>query len=503
MGGSTGAGGSAAPLDSGKESGAVGKPPYDWVGVIGDGQSLSTGCCDGIPLSTTQPFQNLKLVDNGPDPKYPTDGAATAMWATAPLTEPFRAWVPGHGTCTYPPDNCQYPNNVFKNGETPHSAMANTLSAMWRSQGSDYVTAHSVIGVGGSLLMYLIKGSTSYSAALSETRVYNQLAKAAGKTYGVAGMIFTHGESDAGTPDYEAGVYKFWQDYDTDLKMITGQTRDIVLFASQASASPVKGDSSAVQIWRAGVDHPGQIVCTGPKYQYGYLDGLHLPGPGYRRLGAKYAEVFDLVVNQGVRWKPLGPNKVTRSGAVITLDMDVPNPPLNWDDHIGPSHKGDHTAWANGRGFEVTDSNGADVAIASVEIKGSSVVVTLSQAPDAGAQLKISYATVPDAGGFQNGSQLHGQLRDSDGFMGYDAEKIQAQVTNGSNQVKGASGAFVRRAYRDVVSGTGLAPDTIITLINADTLTLSAPWTGASGMAELSLHHDESNYCVIFSMAVP
>jgi hypothetical protein len=219
--------------------------------------------------------------------------------------------------------------------------------------------------------------------------------------------------------------------------------------------------------------------------------------------GAKYAEVFDLVVNQGVPWKPLGPNKITRSGAVITIDMDVPNPPLNWDDHIAASHKGDHTAWANGRGFEVTDGNGADVAIASVEIRGTSVVLTLSQAPAAGAQLKVGYATVPDAGGFQNGTQLHGQLRDSDDFIGYDAEKIQAQVTNGSNQVKGASGVFVRRALRDVVSGTGLAADTIITLINADTLTLSAPWTGTSGMIELSFRHDQRNYCVIFSMPVP
>src|SRR5258708_16859238 len=129
MAGGAGTGGTATVTDSGREGGTLGKSPFDWVGVVGTGQSLSTGCCDGIPLSTTQPFKNLKLVDNGPDPKYPIDGAATAMLATSPLTEPIRAWVPGHGTCTYPPDNCQYPNNIFKNGETPHSAMANTLSA--------------------------------------------------------------------------------------------------------------------------------------------------------------------------------------------------------------------------------------------------------------------------------------------------------------------------------------------------------------------------------------
>jgi hypothetical protein len=504
--GTTGTGGASSLPDAGRDGGgSLGKSPFDWVGVIGSGQSLSTGCCDGIPLSTTQPFKNLKLVDSGPDPKYPTDGTATAMWATAPLTEPFRPWLQGYGTCSYPPDNCQYPNNVFKNGETPHSAMANTLSAMWRAQGSDYVTAHSLVGVGGALLMYINKGNGSYKAGLSETRVFNQLAKAAGKTYGVGGIIFTHGESDAGTPDYEAGVYKFWQDYNTDLKAITGQTRDIVLIGSQQSTTATQGDSSAVQLWRGGVDHPGQIICAGPKYQYTYLDGLHLPGAGSMRLGEKYAEVFDLVVNKDVAWKPLGPSKVTRAGAVITIDMDVPNPPLVWDETIGTPHKmGPHTAWANGRGFEVVDAAGTEIAIASAEIKGNSVVLTLMQAPAAGTMLKVRYATVNGYGqSFPNGSYPRGQLRDSDEFVGYDAEKIQVQVTSGMTQVKGATGAFARRTGRDVVTGTGLAAGTIVVSMMADTMTLSAPWTGASGMAELSFHHDLHNYCVHFSMAVP
>src|SRR5689334_18796199 len=57
-GAAMGSGGNATPADSGKEGGGQGKAPFDWVGVIGSGQSLSTGCCDGIPLSTTQPFKN-------------------------------------------------------------------------------------------------------------------------------------------------------------------------------------------------------------------------------------------------------------------------------------------------------------------------------------------------------------------------------------------------------------------------------------------------------------
>ena len=171
-GGNGGAGGVAMIADSGgKEGGVVlGKAPFDWVGVIGTGQSLSVGCCDTVIINTTQPFKNLKLADTGPDPKYPVDGTGAPVWSAIPLTEPIRAPVPGYGTCSYPPDNCQYPNNIFKTGETPHSGMANQLSASWRARGSDYITAHSVVGVGGSLLMYLQKGTGSYKAGLSETQ---------------------------------------------------------------------------------------------------------------------------------------------------------------------------------------------------------------------------------------------------------------------------------------------------------------------------------------------
>ena len=57
--------------------------PFDWVGVLGTGQSLSVGVTS-TAMSTTQPFHNLKLVDTGPDPKYPIDGSPTAKRATTP-----------------------------------------------------------------------------------------------------------------------------------------------------------------------------------------------------------------------------------------------------------------------------------------------------------------------------------------------------------------------------------------------------------------------------------
>jgi hypothetical protein len=507
MSGSQGSAGTGLmPSDGGM---VLGKPPFDWVGIIGTGQSLSVGWEAGI-VSPTQPFKNIKLLDQGPDPKYPIDNGATGQWSVTPLIEPIRKAVAGTGVGY---DDSQYPNNIFhyndSYGETPHSGMANTLSTVWAARGGtgDYITAHSVVGWSGHCLTDIDKkgGKRAFPAGISEARIFKKLADAQGKTYGVGGIVLTHGECDSSNPNYETGLYQLWQDYNTDLKTVTGQTRDVVLLISQQSSIAAGTGSSAVQVWKAGNDHPGQIVCTGPKYAFGPY-GLHLPGPGYERVGEKYAEVFDLIVNQGIAWKPVGPNKVTRNGAVITLSFDVPNPPLVWDTNLNPPHQTVHTAWAKGKGFEVIDAAKNEVAIASVEIQGSNVILTLAQAPAAGTALTVGYALTPDADGYVAGGDngMHGQLRDSDPFEGYSKETIEASVTNGSPNINDTmQNAFIRRAALDIVTGSGLPAGTVAAKMNFDQITLSSPWTGPTGKAMLTFHHNHYNYAVHFAMAVP
>jgi hypothetical protein len=493
-----GAAGDDRGVDAGpgdRDAGSI--APFDWVGVVGSGQSLATGytIAGGPSVSTTQPFHNLKLLDSGPDPKYPADGSGAPVWSAVPLTEPMR---PRFGL---PSD--QYPNNIY--GETPHSGMANALSAIWHARtGGDYVSAHTDVALGGRALVYIAKDTPSFQAAVNEARVFGLLAAAVGKTYGVGGIIFTHGEADAYNADYGAGVVQLQQDYDAALKAATGQTRDVVMLATQQSSSDGSG-SSAVQLWRAGADHPGQIACVGPKYQYEYSDGVHLTQPGYLRMGEKYGEVFDRVVNQGGAWKPVGPKSVARTDVTVTIDFDVPNPPLEWDQTIPAPHAKAHTAWSNGRGFEVTDGSGNELTIVSAEIVGAtSVVLTLATSPS--GPLTVGYAVTGDAHGCcwaGYGEGPHGQLRDSDDLVGYDAETIFVQATNGSPQILAPATALARRAGRDVVTGAGLPADTIVRGTTQGGLTLSAPWSGPTGTASLSFHHDLHNYCVHFSMAVP
>lgn len=485
------------------------QPPYDWVGIIGSGQSLSVGAFS-TAVSTTQPYKNLMLLDEGPAPKYPLDGAATTQWKVVPLAEPHRPNVSG----TFG-ENRNYPNNIAMlsadgpYGETPHSGMANAVSKSWAERGNvgDYITAHTAVGVGGFCLQYLAKGTTSYAAALSEARVYKTLADAAGKVYGVGGLIFTHGECDTSqkSADYGEKLYELYRDYNTDLKATTQQPNDLVMLASQQSS--VKGggqNSAAVQLWRAGRVHPGEIVCTGPKYAYGPYY-VHLPGPAYERMGEKYGEVFDLIVNQGKAWKPLGPNRIQREGKTITIGFDVPNPPLVWDTHLGKPHQSAHTAWAKGNGFEVTDRDQNELEIASAEIDGTSVKLTLARDPAAETALTVAYAVSPDDPSDYGGRDvdLIGLLRDSNPFVGYAQESIDVMATKGSKTFTATAGAFDRRALMDLAAAVGLPQGTVVEAQTVDSVTLSEPWEGETGRAAVSFHHNHYNYCVHFALDVP
>jgi hypothetical protein len=409
-----------------------------------------------------------------------------------------------------------YPNNMAgltdkgTYGETPHSGMANTISKAWAGRGNDgdYVTTHTAVGVGGFCLQYIVKGTPSYAAAISEAKVYKGLADAAGLVYGAGGVILTHGECDTttNTAEYGEKVHQLWSDFNTDLKAVTQQPNNIVLLASQQSS--VKGasgyNSPAVQLWRAGRSYPGEVVCTGPKYAYGSYY-VHLPGPSYERMGEKYGEVFDLIVNQGVAWKPLGPNKIQRNGKVIKIDFDVPDPPLVWDTHLPQPHQKAHTAWAAGNGFEVVDASNKEVQIESAEIDGASVNLTLAAEPASDAALTVGYAVTADDPGDFGGRDvdLIGLLRDSDPFEGAAVEAIEVQATNGSNTFTAAAGTFDRRALMDIASGTDLPDDSVVEAQMPDSITLSSAWAASTGKTTITFHHNHYNYCVHFGSDIP
>lgn len=416
MGGSASAGSDAG----GTANGPVNAPPWDWSGVIGTGQSLAVGQFGTPAKATTQPYGNLKLSTG--NAAWPLD-AADPTFTMVPLVEPI-----GRASTAYP---SAYPTNIA--GETPHAAMANQITALYQqASGQDYVGVHGEFGENGQGLNFLAKDATvmgvngrAYAASLMETQAITRLAQAAGKTYGVAAVILTHGESDAGNSAYEAGLYQLLTDYNTDIPVITGQTQKLLLILSQQNSVNDRSPSTLAQ-WKLGVDHPSEVVCSGPKYQYPYhaADHVHLETDGYEQLGEKYGQIYFERVVMGHDWQPLQPTSVERSGAVITVHFQVPVMPLVWDETFQPPNQ-EVAEWKDGKGFEVRSASGRET-IQSVAIVDDSVEITLAN-PDA-ANLYVGYALTGATTAMSSpftGTFRWGQLRDSDPFTGSQTKKPQ------------------------------------------------------------------------------
>ncbi|MCA9581267.1 MAG: hypothetical protein KC416_05695 [Myxococcales bacterium] len=477
-----------------RDAGAPSPFPFDWVGVLGSGQSLSVGA-EGLPARhQASAFGNLMLSDpRNADGGFGGFDGGTEGLSVVPLFEPERKTILG-ATPAAP----AYPNNI--QGVTPHLTMADqaTTLALART-GQELVTVHSVIGISGQPLTNLVENGpfNSFDAAVFEATALSRLAAKANKSFGYGGMIFTHGESDNANEDYEAGLLAYWSSLNEALKAVTGQTSDVPMFLTQQSSVPWPADAtkpehaiSTLVPWFLASKHPEKFILVGPKYQYSKsVLTIHLTAGGYRQLGIKYAQAFYQVVVENKPWIPLAPKGVTRDGTTITVAFHVPVPPLNWDSNIVPPHAAGspHAAWAAGRGFEVSDSTG-DLTIQSVAIEGDSVEILLAAEPT-GSDLVVRYAMSPDRYGPSNGplEGRRGQLRDSDPFVGTDRRTITALLQQGSTSVAAAPWtSFDDVSVRDLVEGEGLSTETVVLSRSVPTKgTLSEPWPGASGTVTL------------------
>jgi hypothetical protein len=400
---------------------------WDWVGIVGTGQSLSVGAY-GNPANamTAQPMHNnLKLGFGGAAVAPPFDPTIASL-TTVPLTETIRPV-----TSAYP---SAYPDNIY--GETPHTTMADQITALAMQAGApDYVTVHTVVGESGQGLSVIQKnptglpttgtGGRAYDATLFEATAITRLAVAAGKSYGVGAIVLTHGETDCCMSGYEAGIVQLLSDYNGDLGAITQQTAKIPMFVSQQNSVPADSGSvaiSALQVLQASLDHPDDIVCTGPKYQYGYAAAdsthVHLDASGYDRLGEKYGQVYFERVVLGHDWLPLEPTSADVSGPVVTVHFHVPVAPLAWDDALPPPHGTMIPEWAAGRGFELS-AGGVRQTITGVAISGGDAVQITCAKDISNLEITVGYATTAE-GGTPAGPQpaRWGHLRDSDPFVG-------------------------------------------------------------------------------------
>jgi len=364
-------------------------PPFDFFElnhVLSTGQSLSVGAVGSPPLSTTQPYANVMFAQ-GVIP------GGTALTTLVPLVE--------------------------KTVETMSSGLANDVTKSAREvlflgmapPRNDHVILISGHGIGGTAYSGLKKGTAAFANGIAQVKAAKAIADASKRSYVVRVVTNVHGESDhvARNASYDKDLLQWQSDYDTDVKAITGQTASIPMLHTQMSSWTKYGQAtSAIPQLQLDASRAssGKLVLVGPKYTATYAgDGVHLTNIGYREMGEYYAKVYRLVVLEKKTWLPLGPKTITREGTTITVDFDVPTPPLVLD----TTRVTDPGSY----GFEAVDGS-TPLKITSVTLAGTtSVKIVLATAPT--GKLRLRYAFTGTAGanaGPKTGAR--GNLRDSD-----------------------------------------------------------------------------------------
>lgn len=345
-------------------------PRYDLNHLLGTGQSLSVGAVGSPPLNTMQPYGNL-MFSRGVIP------GGTGLDKLVPLIE--------------------------TTVETMSSGLANNIA-------KDHVALVSLHGVGGVAYAGLKKGTTPYANGMAQVRAAKALA--GGKTYAVRVVTNVHGESDHlnGNKLYGDNLLQWQADYEADIKAITGQSGTIPMLHTQMSSWTKYGQATSL-IPQAQLDASrrsgGKLILVGPKYTMAYVsDGVHLSNIGYRLMGEYYAKVYRRVILEGRTWSPLQPRTITRVDKTITIELDVPTPPLELDT-VSVTDPGQY-------GFEVIDDV-KPAKILSLALAGpTSVRITLVD-PPSGKAMRVRYAYTGTAGaaaGARTGPR--GNLRDSD-----------------------------------------------------------------------------------------
>ncbi|MBS2014764.1 MAG: hypothetical protein JST00_17885 [Deltaproteobacteria bacterium] len=353
--------------------------------VLGTGQSLAVGAFGAPPLSTTQPFGNL-MFEGG-------------VLATASGLSSFVPLVEGVGSGV----------------ETMSSAFANLVSSASTSSGGAHDLLVSVHAVGGAPYRVLAKGTPPYALGLEQVRAGRRLASERGLAYDVSAVTCAHGAADHTERNarYAEDVVQWQRDYEADVKAITGQTTAIPFFHTQYSSFSIYDATSAIPAaqLRAHVDAPGKVILVGPRYPLLYgPDGVHLTNEGYRLMGEYYAKAYRRVVVERGTWEPVRPKTITRTGAVVTIRMHVPAPPLVLDT-TRASDPGSY-------GFEWADDGPATPTISGVSVTApDEVSVTLSATPTGGnRRIRYAFTGVKGAaGGLRTGPR--GNLRDSDATL--------------------------------------------------------------------------------------
>jgi hypothetical protein len=370
---------SASNLGGGATTPYAGNFSAELVYFNNDGQSLGEGSYGNNVLTAAQEFDSIGFPAAASNP-----GAYLPL--TVANTQAFNP--PGTGR-----------------GESPlYGALASIKERIAAEVGLAYTDQkYQLIGcnnaIGGAPITGLNKGTGSYTAVLSQVSAAYAIAQAEGRTFKAGATFWTQGENY--TAGYQAALQQLANDFDADMRAITGQTEPVLLICYQ---TPTSGSAPALD-QLAAHDANSKIFIASPAYFLNFGDGQHIDATSARILGAYYGICYKRVAIDGIAWEPLRPISHTKQGKILTVKFHVPKLPLVLDSVLNPLQ-------AN-YGFTMVDGGGAAIAINSVSlVEPDTVKIVTNVAIPAGALLKYALNAATGKGPFVGGC---GNLRDSQG----------------------------------------------------------------------------------------
>ncbi len=369
-------------------------PRYDINHVLTYGQSLSSGW-EGVPVLSVRPSADCLMLGNAVRPLH--ENAATWQPVGDAVFRPLAARAQDIGTGRVLAEEEALIGEVggLPLGETVLEAAVTLWRRRMRNVLGDAVEgrqiAASSCGVGGRSIEQLACGAAPelFDRLRGCVGVARQAATAAGKTYGVAALLFMQGEANSwgnGTADraeYKARLRDLYRDF---RMQIAGDTQDggrTPMFICQTGGHYATDDNAIAQAQlELTLEEPGCFL-VGPVYPVPARASGHLHADGYRWLGAQFGMVLQRVLTRGRGWRALQPLDAMQDGARLRVRFHVPVPPLAW----GEPFVGEVRRTIADRGFTVSDDAGI-IGISAVELDGPDrVTIALERPPGPGARL--------------------------------------------------------------------------------------------------------------------
>ncbi|EJX2556585.1 TPA: hypothetical protein LMR99_001598 [Vibrio alginolyticus] len=320
-------------------------PPFaDFTQLLMYGQSLSIGVNAEPAISTTPSEQHYmfgygSFATNLPDME--------AFHPILPYKEGNRDW------------------------ETPQAGILETITALMQRENG--IEPPSILmggcGQGSKTIEELSKGTEHFSRLSTMISNGEDVARLDGVGVSLGGVFWVQGENNASrhpdAKDYATKLVQLRHDIQAqrgsqhaDLPLITYQTAPRLTLLEGQYGVP-DGQMLATEI-------DPLIYLATPTYHLQYVeDMIHLTNVGSKLLGAYMGKAWKRVMIDKIKWRPLSPISINRSGRVISIRLHVPNPPIVIEPDVVHA------------GFRIND--GEDVPVASVTVDGDTVRVELSR----------------------------------------------------------------------------------------------------------------------------